>query len=426
MLNRTTSPTHSKTDVLLVTEPEERLLDNGLQAYLIDAGDEDVTRLDVVIRAGSAFQKQKLIASTVGKLLMEGTANYPSSLIAEKLDYLGAYFDIAITKDASTLTLYTLTKHLSKLLPLISEMLTKASFPDNEMQLLLDRKRQDYLINSEKVRYLAMLEFNKLVFGERSAYGQTISLNDFDNVQHQLLLDFYKQNYAVDRSYIMISGRANDDVFGLVNKYLGNGWGRSTLSDEKINYLSSPGQGEKYIVKEDAMQSAIRIGRPIIGRNHPDYNKFILLNTVLGGYFGSRLMSNLREEKGYTYGISSFAANYIHGSSFSIATEVNVKHTNSAISEIFNEIDRLKNETISPQELELVKNYIYGTFLRNFDGPFALADRFRSVKDFGLGFDYYLSSLDEIMVISSSELLEIANKYFDADQMIRLVVGKLD
>jgi predicted Zn-dependent peptidase len=152
----------------------------------------------------------------------------------------------------------------------------------------------------------------------------------------------------------------------------------------------------------------------------------VLLNTILGGYFGSRLMSNLREEKGYTYGVSSYIVNYIHGSSFSIGTEVNVNHTQAAMDEIFTEMNKLREEKVGKDELQLVKNYIYGTFLRNFDGPFALADRFRSVKDFGLGFDYYLKSLDEIMHTTSDELLETAKKYFDPDQMIRLVVGRLD
>lgn len=426
MPDRSTSPPNSKTDVLHITEPEELILDNGLHAYLIDAGDEEVTRIDVVVQAGSALQKQKLVASSVGKLLKEGTVNYASAKIAAKFDYLGAYFDTSITKDAATLTLYTLTKHLRELLPLISEMLAQASFPEHEMHIHIDRKLQEHLTNSEKVSYLAMLEFNKLVFGEDSAYGQTVAIEDFERIQHKQLMAFYKENYSVERAYVIISGRANKKVASLVNKFLGNGWNNSKRTDEKINYMTSYEKGEKYISKEGAMQSAIRIGKPIISKKHPDYNKFILLNTILGGYFGSRLMSNLREQKGYTYGVSSFPANYIHGSSFAIVTEVNVDHTNAAMDEIFNEMAILRNEKVGDEELGLVKNYIYGTFLRNFDGPFALADRFRSVKDFGLGFDYYLKSLDDILEISSDELLETADKYFVADQMIKLVVGRME
>jgi predicted Zn-dependent peptidase len=425
MPDRTKIPPHSNNDLLKITEPEEVAFDNGLHAYLIDAGDEDVTRIDVIIQAGTAFQKKKLVAGTVGKLLKEGTRNFDSSAIANTFDSLGAYFDTTVTKDSITLSLFTLTKHLAALLPLISEMITEATFPEHEMHIHLDRQRQEYLINSEKVRYLAMLEFNKLVFGEESAYGQTVRLSDFDSIHHEHLVDFYKEKYSVDNAYVIISGRANGEVSSLVNKYLGNGWNHSNNRDESVVYKSDYLKGNRYIEKKDAMQSAIRIGKPMINKQHPDYNKFILLNTVLGGYFGSRLMSNLREEKGYTYGVSSFTSNYIHGSSFSIVTEVNANHTNAAIDQILFEMDKLTEEKVGKDELELVKNYINGTFLRNFDGPFALAERFRSVKDFGLGFDYYLNSLEDIMNITSDELLETANKYFDTDQMIKLVVGKL-
>lgn len=426
MPDRSISPKQLNNDVLHITEPTELALDNDVPAYLIDAGEEEVTRLDVVISAGSAYQQQRLIASSTGKLLKEGTASYSSSEIAARFDYLGAYLDIATTKDSATITLYSLTKHLPQLLPMIGEMLTSATFPEHELQLHLDRKKQEFLINSEKVKYLAMLEFNKLVFGEDSAYGQTLQADDFDKIHRDQLLDFYHRHYATDRSYLIISGKADHNVAALVNKYIGTGWKKSDGKNNKIAFTTPSAKGDKFIQRENAMQSAIRIGRPIISKQHPEYNRFILLNTILGGYFGSRLMSNLREEKGFTYGISSYAANYINGSSFSIATEVNVNRTQEAVDEIFGEMRRLREEKVGDQELSLVKNYIYGTFLRNFDGPFALADRFRSVKDFGLGFDYYLKSLDEIRQISSDELQETANAYLRADEMVRLVVGKMN
>jgi predicted Zn-dependent peptidase len=426
MPDRSISPPQAKNDALHIHDPEPATLDNGLPVFLINAGDEEVTRLDVIIKAGTAYQDHKLVAGTVGKLLKEGTSSYESADIASAFDYYGAYFDTNVSKDTAILSLYSLTKHLPELLPMISEMLAQATFPEHEFHLHIDRKQQEYLINREKVRYVAMLEFNKLVFGEESAYGQTISIDDFKAIQHDQLMDFYRKNYALDRSYAIISGRANHDVVQLINRYLGNGWSTPGPSDKQILFTAPFQPGEQVIKKEDAMQSAIRVGRPIINKQHPEYNRFVLLNTILGGYFGSRLMSNLREEKGFTYGVSSYIINYIHGSSFSIGTEVNVDHTQAAIDEIFFEMNKLREEKVGDDELQLVKNYIYGTFLRNFDGPFALADRFRSVKDFGLGFDYYLKSLDEIMNTTSDELLETAQNYFDPGQMIRLVVGRLD
>lgn len=426
MINRTKSPANSNTISLNLVEPKEAQLDNGLPVYLIEAGEQEVTRIDIIIKAGSAFQSKNLVAGIVGSMISEGTTNFTSSSIANKFDYYGAYFHTDVTKDTATLTLYSLSKHLPYLLEVVGDMLANAQFPESEIINHLERKKQEFLINSEKVRYQAMLEFNNLVFGNISAYGQVVEIEDFQKINREDLVSFYLSNYTIDNSYIIISGKADEQLRNLVNKHLGNGLRRVNGEQKKIQFLGMNGEKKRYVEKKDALQSAIRIGRPIINKMHPDYNRFILLNTILGGYFGSRLMSNLREDKGYTYGISSFTSNYIKGASFSIATEVNAQHTRAAIAEIFLEIKLLREKLVSNEELDLVKNYISGAFLRNFDGPFALAERFRSAKDFGLGFDYYLKSLEDIQKITAEELLETANKYFDPDDMIQLVVGSMN
>ena len=424
--DRTRVPTNGKTIDLNLSDPESVRFDNGLEVFLIDEGDEEVTRIDVIFQAGSVYQNKRLIASGTGKLLKEGTQSYTSAEIAELFDYYGAYFDIHVTKDSSTLTLYTLTRHLDKLLPVISEMITEATFPEHELEIFLEQQKQEFLVNSEKVRYKAMLEFNKLVFGEGSAYGQVVELSDFDKLEQQDLTSFYRQRYTAENAYIIASGKADETVLNTLRQYLGNGLMHNPGDQPPVNYVGKNGSKEKFVEKGGALQSAIRIGRMIMDKKHPDYNKFILLNTIFGGYFGSRLMSNLREDKGFTYGVNSYSHNYLKSSIFSINTEVNSSFTQAAIDEVFKEMELLRTELVSSEELDLVKNYIYGTFLRNFDGPFALADRFRAACDFGLGFEYYLRSLDVLMKITAEEILETAQKYFDPADMIKLVVGRFE
>jgi len=416
-------PPHGKTVLLSINDPVEITLDNGISAYMIEAGEEPVTKIDVVIKAGSAYQEKKLVATSVGRLLKEGTQNYSSSFIASQLDYYGSYLDTSITKDSVTLTLYCLTKHLEKLLPIVSEMMKEALFDQNELDIHLGMQKQKFLVNREKVKYLAQLEFNRLVFGNDSAYGQVVEAEDFDIVRREDLVDFYKNRYTAQNSYIIVSGSTNNKIPELLNTWFGNGIRVTKNPTDNIHHIGQNGIKEKFISKPDAMQSAIRIGRLMISKVHPDYNRFLLLNTILGGYFGSRLMSNLREDKGFTYGISSFVLNFIHGSAFSIATEVNANHTDAAITEICEEMRLLRDKKVGDEELKLVKNYIYGTFLRNFDGPFALSERFSSVKDFGLGFAFYRNSLKEILSTTAEELQETAQKYLNPDDMIKLVVG---
>lgn len=424
--DRNIKPAHGKPISLIVADPEMIFLDNGLQTYLIRSGGEEVTKIDISVKAGSAFQHKKLIANSTGKLLMEGTSRLSSVVIAEKLDFYGSHLEVNVNTDTVVITLYSLTKHLTKLLPLLGELITGPNFPQNELVNHLDRKRQEFLVNNEKVRYVAMNEFSKLVFGASSAYGQTLEIDDFEQVTREDLIDFYKKYYVPERAYLVISGKIDDAVLKLINNHLGKEWSKNNGLTEKINFTEPVSERRKIVLKPEALQSAIRIGRPIIDKKHPDHNKFILLNTILGGYFGSRLMSNLREEKGLTYGISSYIVNYVHGSFFSVSTEVNASQTELALLECRKEMELLRNEKIKDKELKLVKNYIYGTFLRNFDGPFALADRFRAVRDFGLGFDHYMNGLEEIMQINADQLLDSARNYLNPDDMITLVVGKIN
>jgi len=423
MLDRINKPAHGKPILLELNEPEMLLLGNGLETYLIRAGNEDVTRIDISVRAGAAFQKKKMVANSTGKLLLEGTQNLTSSFIAEKLDFYGAYLEINISADNAVISLYSLTKHLNEMLPLLGELIKMPAFPEQELLIHLDRKKQEFLVNNEKVKYIAMNEFAKMVFGENSAYGQIINENDFELVKRNDLLEFFSKYYTPDRAYMVVSGKIDNEVISLINEHIGGEWPNNKPVTEAILFATSIIENEKFIERPGSLQSAIRVGRQIINKIHPDYDRFILLNTIFGGYFGSRLMSNLREDKGFTYGVSSYVLNYTYGSFFSVSTEVNSKHTERAMQEIMKEMERLRNEKVGNKELNLVKNYIYGTFLRNFDGPFSLADRFKAVKDFGLGFDYYKKSLDGIMEVNAGQLLETAQKYLNPEDMVQLVVG---
>jgi len=150
-----------------------------------------------------------------------------------------------------------------------------------------------------------------------------------------------------------------------------------------------------------------------IKRNEPEYPIFSLLNTVLGGYFGSRLMQNIREDKGYTYGVYSVLKSMTMSGQWGIYTDVGIDVYESALNEIYFEIERLKNEEISPEELHLVKNYIAGTFLSSIDGPFALANKFKSIYLFDLDYSYFDRFLSDIKNITPKKLNALANKYLD-------------
>lgn len=420
-------PTNQTSKELNLRNPEHFVLANGLNLYYIEAGLEDVARIDIVVGAGSKFQEKLLCASSTSSLLKEGTKDLSSNQIAEKLDFHGAYLTSSIGKDKSVITLFSLTKHLSKLLPILSNILCEPLFSENEFNVHIDRNRQEFLINSEKARYIANREFNTLMFGRGTAYGQFLQLDDFDKINTTDIKNYHSTYYQPKNSYIIVSGRPDAESKKLISNLFGNQWQNNKYKiKEPSNIISTPFQGEKLIEKEKFLQSAIRVGQNVINKFDKDYSKLLFTNTILGGYFGSRLMSNLREDKGLTYGVSSFMTNFMHGSYFAITTEVNIDQTAVAMDEIKKELTILQNDKTSEDEINLVKNYIFGNFLKNFDGPFALAEMFRSVHDFGLNFDSYKLNLDKIMNTTSEDVLAIAQKHLDSNNMTSLVVGKFE
>jgi zinc protease len=189
-----------------------------------------------------------------------------------------------------------------------------------------------------------------------------------------------------------------------------------TFGDQKAS--------EHFLEKEEALQSAIRIGRRTINRSHADFPGLQVLNTILGGYFGSRLMANIREDKGYTYGIGSASVSLKNAGYFFIASEVGAEVCSKAIDEIDKEIEILKTQPVPDDELVLVRNYMLGSLLGSLENAFSHADKFKNIFFYGLGYDYYERYIQTVKDISAERIMELANKYFNAGDFERVIVGK--
>ncbi|MBU1368289.1 MAG: insulinase family protein [Bacteroidetes bacterium] len=420
--DRRSAPSLIKTVALKLSEPQKLSLDNGIPLFVFGNAIHPAIRLDIVFDAGSIWQTKKLVASTTIKMLKEGTASFSGGTIASKVDYYGAYIDLQASKDTAWISLYCLQKHLPKLLPLLKSMLTEASFRTRDFKLKNKRQKQAFIINSQKPKQMARMAFNKLIFGADTAYGQAASEVDFDLLSNSDLIQYYQQQFHPDNAYMILSGAIGDSDIKLINNELGSVWregGSKSMLPLDFDFQS----GYHPVLREKALQSAIMIGRPLMLRQHPDYIPFLLLNTLLGGYFGSRLMTNIREDKGYTYGINSQVMPMRHATSFAISTETGTAVTQAALKEIQHELKRLREETVSSDELELVKNYLNGSYLRALDGVFNQAERFRSVYDSGMNMQFYKESLERIQATTADELKMLAIKYLDPASMVTVVVG---
>ncbi len=400
-------------------------LDNGIEVNYISGGSQEILKIDFVFSAGNFFQNRPLIASSVSQLIKEGTKKHTAFEISEGIDKYGAFFDVESSYDTATLTLYTLTKHLDSVLPYVKEVVLAPKFSNKEFDIYKNNAIERFKINLEKVSFVARKDFMSIIFGENHPYGTNVNLSDYENLSLDELVNFYNDYYNLGNCRILASGKVTPKVIDSLNTFFGAEQTSKNVLIEKQTIIDPNSAPSIYIAKENALQSAIRIGRIFPNKLHEDYLGLQVLNTVLGGYFGSRLMRNIREDKGYTYGIGSGIMSLKHGGYFFISTEVGSDVTQKALQEVYKEIALIRTQEIPNEELKLVKNYMLGQLLKSCDGPFNMASLFEGVHAYGLDYDFYNDFIKTIKEITPKTLLELGAKYFDKSDLKEIVVGKL-
>jgi zinc protease len=408
---------------VVIPEAVSYRLDNGVPVFIIEAGTEDIIRLEFTFNAGQIKEYLPLLASTTNLMLSEGSENYSSEELNRELDFYGAFLNMSPEKDKAGVVIFFLNKHIEKILELSYEILFRPVFPEAELNALMNKRLQWFRVNREKVQNISMDSFFEAVFGKYHPYGHMPSEEDFMNLSSGLLADFHLKNYSPDGMAIIVSGRIPGNTIELLNQYFGQVVQKKIYTEDSVNILKCEKKKKIHIEKPGTVQTAIRIGSPTINKRHPDYPGLKVVDTILGGYFGSRLMKNIREEKGFTYGISSYISSLDLSGYKVISTEVGQKNIRSTIDEIYAEIRLLQSSPVSKEELELVRNYMAGELLRMFDGPFALADSFRSVWDFGLDNSYYHRLVHKIKTIEPDEITGLAQTYYNIDDLYQITAG---
>jgi zinc protease len=421
-LNRVAAPVFREIEKIQLEQPDDRKLDNGIDFYSINKGTQDLVRIELIFEAGSWYENKPLISPVTATMLREGTKNYTSAQLAEKFDYYGAHLNIESDPDFVTISLYTLNKHLTNVLPALYELITEPVFPQKELDLFLSNAKQKLKQNEEKVAFLARNHFKQMLFGIGHPYAEHPKAEYYDHISRNDLVSFHSKYLSGSNLRIIAAGKVGEDHYKLINQYFGK-LKQISKEPETINKYEHKEEKHGLIRKEGAIQSAIRIGKKLFNKTHPDFHSFLVLNTVLGGYFGSRLMTNIREEKGYTYGIGSGVVSLLHDGYFFIATETGVDVTQAAIYEIYKEIEKLRSGTVPVEELKTVRNYMTGSFLRSIDGPFAIADRYKGVVLYGLDFDYYQTYISTVRTTGAEQIQELARKYLEENTLVELVAG---
>jgi predicted Zn-dependent peptidase len=425
MLNRTIQPhiTQPTAFNLHLKPYQHYVLDNGTNVYAVEAGEQEVIMLELVFNAGNWYEEKNIIAASTNFLLKNGTKNKTAFEINEHFDFHGAYLNRSCYNETSTITLHCLNKHLHLLTPVITELLTDAIFPEKELAIYTQNQKQRLEVNLKKCDFVANRLIDESLFGFHHPYGRYTSTLDYDAVDRESILNFYKQYYQAGNCKIFIAGKLPNDYQAILNKAFGALPFNNTNLFQKEIY-SAPVTEKKSTILNDAsgVQAAVRIARNFPNKHHPDFQKCLVLNNVFGGFFGSRLMSNIREDKGYTYGIHSYLQNHIHESAWMISTECGRDVSTATVSEVYKEMKRLQDELIDAQELDLVRNYMIGTLLGDLDGPFQILSRWKSYILNNLTIDYFNSAIKTIKTVSAEELQSLAKKYLNPDEFYELVV----
>lgn len=424
-LNRTEAPEVNVFEKIQMPSPTFTTLKNGIPIWGINAGSQDIVKIDFLFQAGAWYQEKNMISVLANAMMAEGSKNYSRQEIAEIFDFHGAHIQCNVDQNFAYCSIICLTKHVDTIMKVTADLLLYPSFDQDELSTQIEKRRQRFVVENEKVKTMAHKRFTKSIFGDGHPYANTNVLTDFDHITRDDLVEFHSLYYAPNRCKIIVGGRYDDALMQCLEKYFSTeDWIDAPYHDDLWFDIKPTSDHKIFIEKADAMQNAIRIGRALFTRDHNDFIPMTVLTTVLGGYFGSRLMSNIREEKGYTYGIGANMAPLHYSGYFGIGTEVGSDVCDAALTEIYKEIARLRDELISVEELELVKNYMHGEIVRGMDGVFSLVECVKVLIDFELEPEYFSEVIDQIAGITPEQLQTLAQKYLQEEDLIEVVAGK--
>ena len=404
---------------------EQHVLSNGVEVYALNMGTEEMIMLNWVFYAGNWYEDKKTVAAACNFLLKNGTTSKTAFEINEHFEFYGSYLNRSCYNETSELVLHCLNKHVGELLPVVAEIVSESVFREEEIDIYKQNSQQRLKVSLQKCEFVAGRLIDAYLFGEDHPYGAYNNLEDYAAIQREDLLSFYNEYYKRGRCVIFVSGKLPENLIEQLDIHFGKLPIRHHKSGiELVHHSRASASQKKFHITNDVngVQSAIRIARNFPNRHHPDFQKVMVLNNVFGGFFGSRLMGNIREDKGYTYGIYSYLLNHIQESGWMISTEAGRDVTAATIEEIYREMADLREEEIEQDELMMTRNYMIGTILGDLDGPFQVAGRWKNLILNGLDENYFYAGIETIKNVTATELQELANKYLKPEEFYELVV----
>lgn len=422
MPDRSQSPLIKGIDQFQLPEPQKVLLSNGVPLYILSMGRQEVSKLEIVFRAGRPYEHKPLVSRATSALLREGTAKFTGRLIAEEMDYHGCSLKTPFNIDVTTLTLYAVNKHLGKVLPMLADVLSAPAFPQKELDSFVKRNQQRLQIDLSKNDVLAYRKITELIFGAGHPYGYNSFAETYGQLTREDLLRHFQRLHTSGNVMIFLSGKVDQSMIRQIDEMISASIAEGPAADPFFSDVKTQPE-RQFILQKDSLQTAIRMGRRLFNRHHPDYPGMYLLNNLLGGYFGSRLMANIREKHGYTYNVYSMIDPMVFDGGLYIGTEVSNEVVEDTLRQIHIELDRLRNDLVGAEELDMVRNYTLGYLLSLMDGVFSIAEVIKTLYIDGLSVGFMDQLSQVIKNISAEELRHLAQQYLRKEDLWEVVVG---
>jgi zinc protease len=419
MLDRKVAPPFVKSSSFNLITPEEKQLTNGARLFFVPGGSQDVLKIELVFESGKWFEEQSGAAYFTGQMLSKGTKDKSSFEIAQLFDQYGAHLEVSPGLDFVSISLYTLTKKLQPVLQLLMEILSSPTFPENEFRQTQAVFIQNLKVNNEKTSYVASKLFRKNLFGENHPYGSELEEKDVLALQPNALQKHFGALYNSPRVFVSGKLDANSkalmlDAFNQLQEH---------RAHDALHHPDHAQPRHQHVKKEDSVQSSVRMGKRSLLRTDPDYVPVLFVSHILGGYFGSRLMKNIREEKGLTYGISASIQGLKHDSYLVIGADVNKENVTLTFDEIRKELKELRTTPVSSDELETTRNHFIGSLQAEITTPFAHAEKLKTIALFSLRADHYQQMINRIEKIRPADIMAISERYFQESDFYEVAVG---
>ena len=423
MLDRTQAPPSYPLTVPTLPLPQITRHRNSSQLAIFQDTNQHLVSVDMVFPAADLHTQRRQLDWYAFKMLLEGTATRTAKKLADDISFLGATVDIAHHADYEAISISCLSRYLGKVLDILNDMWQNSQFPAKEWKTIQETATQQNAINLQKTAFLAGKRLRKELFGDRYDYGYSFENERVSKITNDELKAHFDALQVVGPGLVVVSGFAEAAHLQQLSDWMESFLvikNRPTFNDV---LLTRPQGATHWEPLANSQQASLRMGQFAINSQHPDSPLLNLTLEIFGGYFGSRLMCNIREDKGWTYGIFAQRVAYLAQPYWLIGSDVKGEMVLETVSEIRKEAEILRNHPAPDDEMEKVKNYMLGQFLSSITNCYGVADRYKSVWLNGIDFARVEKNLHTIQNATSADVLETARKYLVLDDAVVAISG---